>query len=540
MNKLFAFLLLLLSAAAWSQVIEQKTPTSLPPISPNTVLCNATGSTAAPTACAKREFDIKDFGAKCDGSTDDSTAINSAEAAAAAVGGGTVTGQGTCAVANGMLYGDSRIVFASKHYGDGSHDVGSNDSGWVLKWTGSVGGTILTITAPTGAGNQALYGNGARGITFDCANSAAVGLSLGSVKGGEWSGLYFLECTTAGLYTIPVSPLGEASDVQGNRFFGIHTRILLSTGIGVELMGISGHDTSFDSFRDLQIIYKNGAGIRLGVTDNITFENVQESRVSGGTANGVDLSGDANGSAQSISFRDLSPGAGGVLIEGTGTITTAVKNVQFLGYDVANNAPAPSLGTGVTGITTYKENGHISGAGMLTAGFGESDANISNAITNCPAGASACIYNTSQDGLHFFDGTSNWVARLDSSHNLNFFRSSGSGFFLFSNPLEYTGALISAGTTFTLGTGTGACATTSTLTGGQSTGSFLCTGTAGASTIVINLPSGGVGHGWQCSGGDVTSGVAWAQVTPISTSSCKLTGTIATTSDQVNFNAMAY
>lgn len=98
--------------------------------------------------------------------------------------------------------------------------------------------------------------------------------------------------------------------------------------------------------------------------------------------------------------------------------------------------------------------------------------------------------------------------------------------------------LVSGGTTFTLGTGTGACTATSTLTGGAQAGSFLCTGTAGASTIVINLPT--AAHGWSCYGGDITSGVAWAQVTPVATTSCKLTGTLTTTSDQVNFGAVGY
>lgn len=106
-------------------------------------------------------------------------------------------------------------------------------------------------------------------------------------------------------------------------------------------------------------------------------------------------------------------------------------------------------------------------------------------------------------------------------------------------PPGIASGFISTGPTFTLGTGTGACATTSTLVGGPSAGSFLCTGTAGASTIVINLPAIPQ-HGWTCGGGDTTAGTAWAQVTPTATNSCKLTGTIATTSDQVNFHTQGY
>ena len=97
--------------------------------------------------------------------------------------------------------------------------------------------------------------------------------------------------------------------------------------------------------------------------------------------------------------------------------------------------------------------------------------------------------------------------------------------------------LIDAGTTFTLGTGTGACATTSTLTGGSTVGSFLCTGTAGASTQPIVLPT--APHGWACRAADVTSGVEWAQ-SATSATGCTVKGAIATTSDVMVFSAIGY
>lgn len=95
----------------------------------------------------------------------------------------------------------------------------------------------------------------------------------------------------------------------------------------------------------------------------------------------------------------------------------------------------------------------------------------------------------------------------------------------------------SNGTTFTLGTGTGACTTTTTLTGGAAAGSFLCTGTAGASTQVVNLPT--ATNGWSCWAADETSGTGWAQ-SAHATNSVTLKGTIATTSDRVVFGCMGY
>lgn len=100
-------------------------------------------------------------------------------------------------------------------------------------------------------------------------------------------------------------------------------------------------------------------------------------------------------------------------------------------------------------------------------------------------------------------------------------------------------ALVSTGPTFTLGTGTGGCTAKSNLLGGSWSGHFTCTGTAGASTIVINLPPQN-GSAWECHGSDVTSGVVWAQAAPLATNSCKLTGTLTTTGDVITWGATGH
>ena len=101
----------------------------------------------------------------------------------------------------------------------------------------------------------------------------------------------------------------------------------------------------------------------------------------------------------------------------------------------------------------------------------------------------------------------------------------------------FAGTILSTSTTFTLSTGTGACATSGTLTGNSTAGSFVCTGTAGASTQIITLPTSA--HGWACSASDVTSGVAWAQ-SGTSATTCTIKGAIATTADVVVFQAQGY
>jgi hypothetical protein len=95
------------------------------------------------------------------------------------------------------------------------------------------------------------------------------------------------------------------------------------------------------------------------------------------------------------------------------------------------------------------------------------------------------------------------------------------------------GAHISAGTTFSVASGTGACATTGTIVGGAIAGNFTCTGTTGASTVTLTLPS--VTHGYVCYGRDVTTPTALTQTGAISTTSVTLTMTSVSANDVIQF-----
>lgn len=101
--------------------------------------------------------------------------------------------------------------------------------------------------------------------------------------------------------------------------------------------------------------------------------------------------------------------------------------------------------------------------------------------------------------------------------------------------------LINGGAVFTVASGTGACATTSTLVGGSIAGSFKCTGTAGASTAVITFGSntGAPPNSTACWVNDDTSGVAGAAKTS-SLTAVTLVITIATTSDVVKFGCVGF
>lgn len=97
------------------------------------------------------------------------------------------------------------------------------------------------------------------------------------------------------------------------------------------------------------------------------------------------------------------------------------------------------------------------------------------------------------------------------------------------------------GATFTIASGTGGCATTGTLVGGTYAGKFNCTGTAGASTVTITLPSATTlgGNDWNCSGSDVTDGVVAAQ-SGLAATSCVLKFTTSSNPATISFAAHGY
>jgi hypothetical protein len=92
--------------------------------------------------------------------------------------------------------------------------------------------------------------------------------------------------------------------------------------------------------------------------------------------------------------------------------------------------------------------------------------------------------------------------------------------------------LIDTGAQYSI-TGTGACsAITKTGTTGTSIGFFQCTGTTGASTVTITLPT--ATNGWHCSADDETTTADSLHQTSHSTTSATLSGTVAS-NDHIAF-----
>jgi hypothetical protein len=88
-------------------------------------------------------------------------------------------------------------------------------------------------------------------------------------------------------------------------------------------------------------------------------------------------------------------------------------------------------------------------------------------------------------------------------------------------------------------TGTGACATVSTQSGGAWSGRITCTGATAASTFVIT-PGFTANNGWICSVYDETTRANAIQQTSTTTTACTSTATSVTTGDVVVFTAFAF
>jgi hypothetical protein len=103
-----------------------------------------------------------------------------------------------------------------------------------------------------------------------------------------------------------------------------------------------------------------------------------------------------------------------------------------------------------------------------------------------------------------------------------------------------TTVLIDAGTTFSAGSGSGACATITTATGGSAVGSFKCTGTTGASTATVTMGGSATSvNGWVCDFHDITTTTDTEVLTGSTTTTASMSGTVAA-NDVITFKCMGY
>ncbi len=248
----------------------------------------------APVATVKSlltvEISVTDpaFGAKCDGTTDDTTAIQAAINSLPVTGGIVLFPPATCRISNTILVGDGTTSAISTRRGiyligrgiPNSPDFwgGGSGNGPKLKWTGSSTVPMVLIQGP-------LPGWGVQNLFLDCQSTATYGLEVTSASFGDSKNLTIEDCTLGGLYSTshPLGGYGGAiTDSSSIRNVYSTVAIFVSTTAsshGLIFTGEAGasSNTDYNTVNNLIIGFRsnNGqAGIYLGIADSNIFVGV--------------------------------------------------------------------------------------------------------------------------------------------------------------------------------------------------------------------------------------------------------------------------
>jgi hypothetical protein len=174
---------------------------------------------------------------------------------------------------------------------------------------------------------------------------------------------------------------------------------------------------------------------------------------------------------------------------------------------------------GAVAVTLPQATGSFAGCGV------DITANPSTTVTITPT------TSTINGGATAVVGPSLWDQVVAVSGNYNAYGTGVS----FAAGVTY---LIDTGTQYTIA-GTGACATiTKTGTTGTSVGKFQCTGTTGAATFTITLPT--ASNGWSCSAHDVTTVADLLTEGVGSTTTDTFSGTTVTNNDSIKFLCIGF
>lgn len=259
-----------------------------------------------------------------------------------------VTGRGACRISATLSISNDSVGLV----GDGHaviHDVGTFAAPFSLNWFGTAGGTMIQIAPIAGSSNQ--YLTGIKISLALIANGAGIGLLWQSVRWGAID-LYTEEFSNAALIMGVVSSLGEGTDNQFNDV-SLMARQIFTTGAALRLTGTTTGNTSINTFRNIDVQFKNGNAIECFACDNNRFCSVRTFRVPGGSGVGVKLFGDAasqSNCANNNVFDYLVVGAAGVVSYGTDTSPynfAAIDNAINV-YDISNGSTTPVVGTGST------------------------------------------------------------------------------------------------------------------------------------------------------------------------------------------------
>lgn len=304
---------------------------------------------------------VTNFGAVCDGTTDDTAAIQSAINALPNDGGIVLFPAKNCKITSTITIGNGTASAVSTKKGvvlKGLAQPGVTGSpffngyaaitGPKLTWAGGTGSSMISISGP-------LKGWGIQNLFLDCASVASMtGLNVSSAGYGDSSNLSIANCPGAGISS-NANPLGGYSgaitnaDSIRNNWTTIDVDVPAVVGAkGILLNGDPGgtSNTDYNTFTNVFIRLNGNAnpnyGLYLGVSDSNVFNSLN---ISGGGANSVNIALDYSINSQFPNGNIIV----GVDSNGTGTQWQNIGspanqiNNYALGISQANGGTFPSL-----------------------------------------------------------------------------------------------------------------------------------------------------------------------------------------------------
>jgi hypothetical protein len=311
-------------------------------------------------------FNVKEFLAVGDGTTDDTTAIQAAITAASAVGGTVLFPAGAYKITSTLTISSPVTI-----QGAGMHqylfsDI-TNTNGTILHWYGAAGGTMIRICPSVGA-SLAIAGPGIKDIALNgratsTSTGAAFGIRMTATTQGIFRNLYITECTTADIKTEWNSD-GTYTGLNFVYQCAFENIWLYNNLSGGDCLYLSGHgsgaglDTSFCTFSHMHCTHFNGNGIVVQEADSNYFYMIACSQGSGVGSHGVifKASPSVGHGAVSNAFFGLWPGQGGVYAEGTPSNTSPSTKNAIYGYEDQDGVPDPVVEAGAN-LYVLKQSG---------------------------------------------------------------------------------------------------------------------------------------------------------------------------------------